>query len=46
MKCAIKTTCPKPHLEVITDEVFCFNCYGLYEKDKKIMKIKTNQLII
>ena len=31
MKCSLETTCKSPHLEKVDDQVFCFNCYGLYE---------------
>ena len=45
MKFTIKNTCPKPRLEIINDEVFCFNYYGLYQKMLKFTKT-INQLII
>ena len=35
MKCSIETTCENPKLETIGNEVFCFNCHGLYEKGIK-----------
>ena len=34
MKCSLVTTCSKSKLEAIDNQIFCFNCYGLYEKDK------------
>ena len=41
MKCTLETTCSNPELETIDNEVFCFNCYGLYEKGikKKLHKL-------
>ena len=41
MKCTVETTCSNPELETIDNEVFCFNCFGLYEKGikKKIYKL-------
>ena len=35
MKCTIETTCKNPKLETIGNEIFCFNCHGLYEKGLK-----------
>ena len=43
MKCTIETTFPKPCLEIINNEVFCLDCYGLYQKDKKIYENKNNK---
>ena len=43
MKCSLETTCSKPKLEAVDNQIFCFNCYGLYEKDKKIYKNKYNK---
>ena len=43
MKCSVETNCIDPNLEVIGDHVFCFNCYGGYEKDFK--KPSTQQVI-
>ena len=35
MKCSVETTCSNPKLEAVDNQVFCFNCYGLYEKSIK-----------
>ena len=35
MKCSVETTCDNPHLEKVDNQVFCFNCYGLYESGIK-----------
>ena len=35
MKCSVETTCDNPHLETVDNQVFCFNCYGFYEKGVK-----------
>ena len=35
MKCSLETTCSNPKLETVDNQVFCFNCYGLYEKAKR-----------
>ena len=35
MKCSVETTCSNPHLEKVDNQVFCFNCYGLYESGVK-----------
>ena len=35
MKCTIEFTCKNPKLETIGNEIFCFNCHGLYEKGLK-----------
>ena len=35
MSCSIKSTCDNPHLQTVDNQVFCFNCYGLYQKGIK-----------
>ena len=35
MKCSIETSCDNPHLQTVDNQVFCFNCYGLYKKGIK-----------
>ena len=35
MKCSIETTCDNPKLETVDNQIFCFNCYGTYEKSIK-----------
>ena len=35
MKCTVETTCQNPKLETIGNEIFCFNCQGLYKKGIK-----------
>ena len=35
MKCCLETTCSNPMLESVDNQIFCFNCYGLYEKGIK-----------
>ena len=35
MKCSVETTCDNPYLEKVDNQVFCFNCYGLYESGIK-----------
>ena len=35
MKCSIETSCDNPHLQTVDNQVFCFNCYGLYQKGIK-----------
>ena len=43
MKCSLETTCDNPHLEKVNNQVFCFNCYGLYESGIKKKIIYKNQ---
>ena len=43
MKCSIESTCSNPKLETIDNEVFCFNCYGSYEKGVKKTIYQTYQ---
>ena len=35
MKCSLETTCYNPMLESVDNQVFCFHCYGLYQKGIK-----------
>ena len=35
MKCSIETSCDNHHLQTVDNQVFCFNCYGLYQKGIK-----------
>ena len=35
MKCSLENTCSNPKLETIDNQIFCFNCYGIYEKGIK-----------
>ena len=43
MKCSVETTCSNPHLEKVNNQLFCFNCYGLYESGIKKKIIYKNQ---
>ena len=43
MQCSLENTCSKLKLEAIDNQII-FNCYGLYEKDKKIYKNRYNKL--
>ena len=43
MKCSVETTCDNPHLEKVNNQVFCFNCYGLYEPGIKKKIFEKNQ---
>ena len=43
MKYFVETTCSNSHLEKVDNQIFCFNCYGLYQagvKKKCFEKIK------
>ena len=35
MKCSLENTCSNPMLESVDNQIFCFNCYGIYEKGIK-----------
>ena len=35
MICSINFNCGSPHLQTVDNQEFCFNCYGLYEKNIK-----------
>ena len=35
MKCSIETSCSNPKLETVDNQIFCFNCYGLYQAGVK-----------
>ena len=35
MICSINSNCGNSHLQTVDNQVFCFNCYGLYEKNIK-----------
>ena len=35
MKCSLENTCSNHKLEAIDNQIFCFNCYGIYEKGIK-----------
>ena len=43
MKCSVDTTCSNPHLEKVDKQVFCFNCYGLYQAGVKKKFFEKNQ---
>ena len=43
MKCSVETTCSNPHLEKVYNQVFCFNCYSLYESGIKKKFFEKNQ---
>ena len=43
MKCSVETMCSNPHLEKVNNQVFCFNCYGLYESGIKKKIFEKNQ---
>ena len=43
MKCSIETTCDNPKLETVDNQIFCFNCYGTYEKGIKKTIYQTYQ---
>ena len=43
MKCSVETACDNPHLEKVNNQVFCFNCYGLYESGVKKKIFEKNQ---
>ena len=43
MKCSIETTCNNPNLQRVDNQVFCFNCYGLYESSIKKKFFEKNQ---
>ena len=43
MKCSVDTMCSNTHLEKVNNQVFCFNCYGLYESGIKKKTLEKNQ---
>ena len=43
MKCSVETTCDNPHLQKVNNQVFCFNCYGLYQAGVKKKIFEKNQ---
>ena len=43
MKCSIETSCDNPHLQTVDNQVFCFNCFGLYQKGLKKQVIQKYQ---
>ena len=38
MKCTSNTYCSNPNIDNIGNEVFCFNCFGSYNKSEKFLK--------
>ena len=46
MKCPVETTCSNPHLEKVDNQVFCFNCYGLYQAGVKKKIFEKNVAMI
>ena len=43
MKCSVDTMCSNPNLEKVNNQVFCFNCYGLYKSGIKKKIFEKNQ---
>ena len=46
MKCSIETSCSNPKLETVDNQVFCFNCYGLYQKGVKKLFMKNINVVM
>ena len=40
MKCTLKSSCKKPKLETINNEIFCYTCHSLYPKGVKVYQDK------